>query len=88
MVADFQWREKVRKIVRSTQQESQVPEKAKSLGFGCFTIGMILVILLFSFISVGLLIQSYWIAGGVILTFTLGLAYITIQLLRADKLHD
>ncbi|WP_245827598.1 hypothetical protein [Paenisporosarcina indica] len=88
MVADFQLREKVRKIVRSTTEESQVPEKAKSLGFGCFTIGMIVVILLFAFISVGLLIQSYWIAGGVILTFTLGLSYITVQLIRADKLHN
>lgn len=86
MVADFQLREKIRKIVRSTTEESQVPEKAKTLGFGCFSIGMILVVLLFAFIGIGLLAQNYWIAGGVILTFTLGLTYITVQLMRADNL--
>ena len=85
-MADFQWREKIRNIERSTKETNQVPEKAKSLGFGCFTIGMIVVVLLFAFISVGLIVQSYWLAGGVTLIFTLGLSYITFQLIRAEKL--
>ena len=85
-MADFQWREKIRNIERSTKEASQVPERAKSLGFGCFTLGMIIVVLLFAFISFGLIVQSYWIAGGVTLIFTLGLSFITFQLIRADKL--
>ena len=86
-MADYQWREKMRKVERSTKEVSQVPERAKTLGFGCFTIGMFVVILLFAFISFGLLSQRYWIAGGFSLIFTLGLAFITFQLLRADKLQ-
>ena len=85
-MADYQWREKMRKVEHSTKEVSQVPERAKTLGFGCFTIGMIAVVLLFAFISFGLLSQSYWIAGGFSLIITLGLAYISIQLLRAEKL--
>ena len=85
-MADYQWREKMRKVERSIKEESHVPERAKSLGFGCFSLSMIIVVLLFAFISIGLIIQSYWIAGGVLLIFTLGLAFITIQLIRADKL--
>ena len=85
-MADYQWREKMRAVERSTKEESQVPERAKTLGFGCFTIGMLLVLLLFAFISFGLLSQSYWIAGGFSLIFTLGLAFISIQLMWADKL--
>jgi predicted phage tail protein len=86
-MADYQWREKMRKVEGSTKEVSQVPERAKTLGFGCFTIGMFVVILLFAFISFGLISQNYWIAGGVSLIFTLGLTFITIQLLRADKLQ-
>ena len=86
-MADYQWREKMRKVERSTKEISQVPERAKTLGFGCFTIGMFVVVLLFAFISFGLISQRYWIAGGVTLIFTLGLAFISIQLLRADKLQ-
>ena len=86
-MADYQWREKMRKVERSTKEVSQVPERAKTLGFGCFTIGMFVVILLFAFISFALISQNYWIAGGVSLIFTLGLTFITIQLLRADKLQ-
>jgi hypothetical protein len=48
---------------------------------------MFVVVLLFAFISFGLISQRYWIAGGVTLIFTLGLAFISIQLLRADKLQ-
>ncbi|EPD51224.1 hypothetical protein HMPREF1210_01821 [Paenisporosarcina sp. HGH0030] len=86
-MADYQWREKMRNVERSTKEKSQVPERAKSLGFGCFTIGMLLVVLLFAFISFGLLSQNYWITGGFSLIFTIGLAFISIQLLRADKLQ-
>ena len=86
-MADYQWREKMRKVERSTKEVSQVPERAKTLGCGCFTIGMFVVVLLFAFISFGLISQRYWIAGGVTLIFTLGLAFISIQLLRADKLQ-
>lgn len=86
-MADYQWREKMRNVERSTKEKSQVPERAKSLGFGCFTIGMLLVVLLFAFISFGLLSQNYWIAGGFSLIFTIGLTFISIQLLRADKLQ-
>ncbi len=86
-MADYQWREKMRKVERSTKEVSHVPEQAKTLGFGCFTIGMLVVVLLFAIISFGLISQSYWIAGGFCLIFTLGLAYISIQLLRADKLQ-
>jgi nicotinamide riboside transporter PnuC len=85
-MADYQWREKMRKVESSTKEVSQVPERAKTLGFGCFTVGMFVVVLLFAFISFGLISQSYWIAGGFSLVFTLGLAFISIQLLRADKL--
>jgi len=85
-MSDFQWREKMRKVELSTKEVSKVPERAKSLGFGCFAVGMMLVILLFSFISFGLISQSYWISGGVSLIFTLGLIFISIQLLRAEKL--
>jgi hypothetical protein len=85
-MADFQWRKKMRKVEQSIKEENHVPERAKSLGFGCFTIGMIAVVLLFGFIGTGLVSQSYWIAGSLVLVFTLGLAFITIQLLRADKL--
>lgn len=86
-MADYQWREKMRKVEHSTKEVSQVPERAKTLGFGCFTIGMFVVVLLFAFISFGLISQRYWIAGGVTLIFTFGLAFISIQLLRADKLQ-
>ena len=84
---DYQWLEKMRKVERSTKEVSQVPERAKTLGFGCFTSGSHVVVFLFAFISFGLISQRYWIAGGVTLIFTLGLSYITIQLLRADKLQ-
>lgn len=83
---DFQWKEKMRKIERSTMEKSQVPEQAKSVGFGCFTVGMLLVVLLFAFISIGLLVQKFWMSGVFSLIFTVGLAYISIQLIRADKL--
>ena len=86
-MADYQWREKMRKVALSTKEVSQVPERAKTLGFGCFTIGMFVVILLFAFISFGLISQNYWIAGGVSLIFTLGLTFITIQLIRTDNLQ-
>ena len=86
-MADYQWREKMRKVESSTKEVSQVPERAKTLGFGCFTIGIFAVVFLFPFISLGLLSQRYWIAGGFSLIFTLGLSYITFQLLRADKLQ-
>jgi len=85
-MADYQWREKMRKVEHSIKEESHVPERAKTLGFGCFSVGMIVVVLLFAFISIGLIVQSYWIAGSILLIFTLGLTFITIQLMRADKL--
>ncbi|WP_017381770.1 hypothetical protein [Paenisporosarcina sp. TG-14] len=87
-MSDFQWREKMRKVELSTKEESKVPERSKVLGFGCFSVGMLLVILLFAFISFGLISQSYWIAGGISLIFTLGLVFISLQLLRADKLPN
>lgn len=87
-MSDFQWREKMRKVELSTKEESKVPERAKVLGFGCFSVGMLLVILLFAFISFGLISQSYWIAGGISSIFTLGLVFISLQLLRADKLPN
>jgi glucan phosphoethanolaminetransferase (alkaline phosphatase superfamily) len=85
-VSDFQWREKIRKVQNSTKEESQVPERAKSLGFGCFTMGMMLMCLFFAIITIGMFAQSHPVIGTVSMIIALGISYMTYQLIRADKL--
>ncbi|WP_019412474.1 hypothetical protein [Paenisporosarcina sp. TG20] len=85
-MADFQWREKLRKTQESTKQVSLVPEQAKSLGFGCFTIGMIIMCLFFAVIGIGLFAQSNLLFGTVSIIISLGIGYMTFQLIRAEKI--
>jgi len=85
-VADFQWREKLRKVEQASKEESQVPERAKSLGFGCFTIGMIIMCLFFAVIGIGMFVQSQLLIGTVSIIIMVIIGYMTFQLIRADKL--
>ncbi len=85
-MADFQWREKLRVVQQATTEESKVPEHAKSLGFGCFTIGMIIMCLFFTVIGIGMFTQSIPLIGTVSMIIALGIGYMTYQLIRADKL--
>lgn len=85
-MADFQWREKLRKVQQSTKEESQVPEQAKALGFGCFTIGMIIMGLFFTVIGIGMFAQGHLVIGTVSLIIMCIIGYMTYQLIRADKL--
>jgi hypothetical protein len=85
-VADYQWREKVRNIQNSTKEESQVPERAKTLGFGCFTLGMILMSLFLGFFAYGLFSQGQWIFGAVSTLIVVGIGFMIFQLIKADKL--
>lgn len=85
-MSDYQWREKLRNVQKSTKEESQVPERAKSLGFGCFTLGMILVSLFLAFFAYGMFRQGYWVFGSVSIVIMLGIGFIIFQLLKADKL--
>lgn len=85
-MSDFQWREKIRKVQHSTKEESKVPERAKSLGFGCFTIGMMLMSLFFATITVGMFAQHQPVIGAVSMIIALGICYMTYQLIRAEKL--
>lgn len=85
-MADFQWREKLRNVQQSTKEESLVPEQAKSLGFGCFTIGMIVMGIFFAVIGIGMFAQDNPLIGIISMIITLGIGYMTYQLIRADKL--
>lgn len=85
-MADFQWREKLRNVQQSTKEESQVPEQAKSLGFGCFTIGMIMMAIFFAVIGIGMFAQGNPLIAIISMVITLGIGYMTYQLIRADKL--
>ena len=85
-MVDFQWREKLRNVQQSTKEESKVPERAKSLGFGCFTMGMIIMGIFFAIIGIGMFAQGNSLIGIISLIITLGIGYMTYQLIRADKL--
>jgi len=85
-MADLQWREKLRNVQQSTKEESLVPEQAKSLGFGCFTIGMIVMGIFFAVIGIGMFAQGNPLIGIISMIITLGIGYMTYQLIRADKL--
>jgi len=85
-VADFQWREKLRRVEQASKEVSQVPERAKSLGFGCFTIGMIIMCLFFAVIGIGMVVQSQLLIGTVSIIMMFIIGYMTFQLIRADKL--
>ena len=85
-MADYQWREKVRIVQKSTKEGSQVPERAKTLGFGCFTLGMILMSLFLGFFAFGLFSQGQWIFGTVSTLIVLGIGFMIYQLIKADKL--
>lgn len=85
-MADFQWREKLRNVQQSTKEESKVPERAKSLGFGCFTMGMIIMGIFFAVIGIGMFAQGNSLIGIISLIITFSIGYMTYQLIRADKL--
>lgn len=85
-VADFQWREKLRFVQQSATKESKVPEQAKSLGFGCFTFGMIVMGIFFAVIGIGMFAQGNPLIGGISMIITLSIGYMTYQLIRAEKL--
>ncbi len=85
-MSDYQWREKVRNVQQSTKAESQVPERAKSLGFGCFTLGMILMSLFLAFFAYGLLTQGQWMFGTVSILLMVGIGFMVFKLIKAEKL--
>lgn len=85
-MSDYQWREKVRNVQKSTKEESQVPERAKSIGFGCFTIGMILMSLFLAFFAYGLFTQGQWMFGTVSIVLVVGIGFMVIKLIKAEKL--
>lgn len=85
-MADYQWREKVRNVQQSTKEESQVPERAKSLGFGCFTLGMILMSFFLAFFAYGLFSQGQWIFGSASIVMGVGIGFMVFKLIKADKL--
>lgn len=85
-MSDYQWREKVRTVQQSTKEESLVPEQAKSLGFGCFTLGMILMSLFLAFFAYGLFTQGQWMFGTVSIVMVVGVGFMVFNLIKADKL--
>lgn len=85
-MADLHFREKLRTIEKAASTSNEVPEKAKNLGMGCFTLAAILLIAFLLFLAFSLYINEIII--GSIITFVLAviLLFMLIKLWTAPKL--
>ncbi|SES02356.1 hypothetical protein [Psychrobacillus sp. OK032] len=84
-MADFQYRDKLRKIEQAAST-NEVPNSAKNFGLGCFTLGMLLFIGFLLFLAISLFIHHIII--GSVITFIVAalFIFILIKLLTAPKL--
>lgn len=85
-MADLHYREKLKAIEKAASTSNEVPEKAKSLGMGCFTLGTILFIAFLFFLAFSLFINNIII--GSVITFFVAIIFIfiLIKLWTAPKL--
>lgn len=84
-MADLHYREKLRRIEKAASTNA-VPDKAKNIGMGCFTLGTLLFIGFLIFLAISLFINE--ITFGSILTFVVAALFIFMltKLWTASKL--
>ncbi|WP_144512069.1 hypothetical protein [Bacillus sp. FJAT-22090] len=84
-MADLHYREKL-KTIEKAASTNEISDKAKNMGMGCFTLGMLLFIGFLLFLAISLFINK--ILFGSILTFIVAvlLVIILVKLWNAPKL--
>ncbi|AYC28771.1 hypothetical protein [Paenisporosarcina cavernae] len=82
-MADWEKQAKLRKLQEAKMEELPVSDRAKSLGTGCFLIGLLIAAVFFGMLAVGLLVQHVWLGGILLSIFSVGLLWIVWNLWRA-----
>ncbi|TQR21105.1 hypothetical protein [Psychrobacillus vulpis] len=85
-MADLHFREKLKTIERAATTSNEVPEKAKNIGMGCFTLGTIVFIAFLLFLAFSLFTNGIMV--GSIITFLVAIIsiFVLIKLWTAPKL--
>ncbi|WP_391119842.1 hypothetical protein [Psychrobacillus sp. L3] len=85
-MADLHYREKLRTIEKAATTSNEVPDKAKNLGMGCFTLGTILFIAFLLFIAFSLFANGIVIGSIITIFIAIILLFVLIKLWIAPKL--
>ncbi|QFF97875.1 hypothetical protein PB01_03065 [Psychrobacillus glaciei] len=84
-MADLHYREKLRTIEKAATMSNEIPDKAKSLGMGCFTLGTILFIAFLLFIAFSLFANGIVIGAVITIFIAIILLVVLIKLWTAPK---
>ncbi|MBK3495702.1 hypothetical protein JFL43_12725 [Viridibacillus sp. YIM B01967] len=85
-MADFQWREKVKKIANTAESGQHVPEQAKSFGIGCFYVFFALIILLLLFLAIGFIQKEHYIVACIVGILCISGIIVVRRIISADQL--
>lgn len=85
-MADLHFREKLKNIEKAASTSNEIPEKAKNIGMGCFTLGMILLIAFLIFLAFSLFINGILIGSSICFIIAIILVFVLIKLWTAPKL--
>lgn len=87
-MANWQLREKLKKITEATKQENNLSERTKNAGLIVFLVLFGIAITVLFALSVGLLINGHLIGAIVIFSIAALLTYSIVQLMRADNIRQ
>ncbi|MFF2753352.1 hypothetical protein ACFVR1_06290 [Psychrobacillus sp. NPDC058041] len=85
-MADLHYREKLKTIEKAATTSNEIPDKAKTLGIGCFTIGTILLIGFLLFLAFSLFTNGIIIGSIITIFIAFILLFVLIKLWIAPKL--
>lgn len=85
-MADLHYREKLKTIEKAATTSNEIPDKAKNLGMGCFTLGTILLICFLLFLAFSLWTNGIIIGSIITICIAFILLFVLIKLWIAPKL--
>lgn len=87
-MADFQWKEKLKKTMEATENGKYVSKKAKSLGIVLYYLFFTIIIIVLLFFVIGLFQQRHYVTASLISIIGISCLFFLWKIIRADSLED
>lgn len=86
-MANFQWKERLKKVTDATTNARYVSERAKTIGMFFFYLFVLTIVLILLFLVIGLYQQNYYITATIVAIIGIcGIVFLW-KIIRADSLN-
>ncbi|WP_397536990.1 hypothetical protein [Rummeliibacillus pycnus] len=87
-MANLQLKEKLKKVMETTESGKYVPDKAKSVGMCFFYLFFAITIVVLLFFVIGMFQQNHYVAASFLAIISIGCLLFLWKVIRADSLEN